>query len=180
VSDIIDRDCTADVRCDKSLFDVVLMQWTRTKRAEFRSSRSLKEDFRKAGRVYNPAQTRYTHLMAIPAEIRDKKYISLATYRKNGAAVRTPIWFAESDDKLVFMTRNDMWKYKRIRNNPQVLVAPCTIRGKISGPDFKGTARVLPPADWDRARTAIRRKYWLARLPFWNKKNEYLEIEISA
>jgi hypothetical protein len=118
--------------------------------------------------------------MAIPAEIHGKKYISLATFRKNGAAVRTPVWFAESDGKLVFMTRNDMWKYKRIRNNPRVLVAPCTIRGKITGPDFNGTARILPPGEWARAKQAINRKYWLARLPFWSKKNEYLEIEITV
>lgn len=35
------------------------------------------------------------HRMAVPAEIRGQKYISLATFRKNGVAVRTPIWRAE-------------------------------------------------------------------------------------
>jgi uncharacterized protein len=117
--------------------------------------------------------------MAIPAQIHGQKYISLATLRKNGTAVRTPVWFAESDGKLVFMTRNDMWKYKRIRNNPRVLVAPCTMRGKITGPDFSGSARILPAAEWGRAKQAINQKYWLARLPFWSKRNEYLEIEIG-
>lgn len=121
----------------------------------------------------------YIHVMAIPAEIHSQKYISLATFRKDGTAVRTPVWFAESDGKLVFMTRNDMWKYKRIRNNPCVTVGPCTVRGKITGPEFKGTARVLPLGQWDRAKQAIRKKYLLARLPFWSKKNEYLEIEIA-
>lgn len=116
--------------------------------------------------------------MSIPAEIHGQKYISLATFRKNGTAVRTPLWFAESDAKLVFMTRNDSWKYKRIRNNPRVTVAPCNMRGKITGPDFPGTARVLPPDQWARAKQAIHRKYWIARLPIWSKKNEYLEIEI--
>jgi PPOX class probable F420-dependent enzyme len=118
--------------------------------------------------------------MAIPAEIHGQKYISLATFRKNGTAVRTPVWFGESDGKLVFMTRNDMWKYKRIRSNPRVLVAPSNMRGTITGPDFSGTARILPPAEWGRARQAITRKYWLAKLPFWSKKNEYLEIELFA
>lgn len=117
--------------------------------------------------------------MSIPVEIHDQKYISLASFRKNGTAVRTPIWFAESEGKLVFMTRNDSWKYKRIRNDPRVMVAPCTIRGKITGPDFSGSARIVPSAGCGRARQAINRKYWLARLPFWSKKNEYLEIEIG-
>lgn len=117
--------------------------------------------------------------MAIPAEFHGQKYISLTTFRKDGTTVRTPVWFAESEGKLVFMTRNDMWKYKRIRNNPRVTVAPCTVRGKITGPEFAGTARVLPQNEWDRARRAIRRKYLPARLPFWSKKNEYLEIELA-
>lgn len=117
--------------------------------------------------------------MAVPAEIRSQKYISLATFRANGVAVRTPIWFAESDGKLVFMTPNDTWKYKRIRNNPRVKVASCTMRGKITGPDFDGTARMLPPNEWERAKRLIRQKYWLARLPIWSKKNEYIEIALE-
>ena len=112
--------------------------------------------------------------------MRGQKYVSLATFRKDGTAVRTPVWFAESEGKLVFMTRNDMWKYKRIRNNPGVIVSPCNMRGKITGPDFGGTARILPPTEWGRAKQAIRGKYWLARLPFWSKRNEYLEIEFSG
>jgi hypothetical protein len=118
--------------------------------------------------------------MAIPGEIQGQKYVSLTTFRKNGAAIRTPIWFAESEGNLVFMTRNDSWKYKRIRNNPQVRVAPCTMRGKLRGPDFNGIARVLPREGWDRARAAITRKYWLARLPFWSRRNEYLEIDLAT
>ena len=115
--------------------------------------------------------------MAIPAEILGKKYISLATYRKNGTAVRTPIWFAESDSKLVFMTRNDSWKYKRIRNNPQVKIAPCTIRGKITGPEFPATARILPPEEFARVRPMINAKYWLARIPFlWRNTDTTIEI----
>jgi hypothetical protein len=33
--------------------------------------------------------------MAIPREIEGQKYISLATFRKNGVAVYTPVWFGE-------------------------------------------------------------------------------------
>ena len=54
------------------------------------------------------------------------------------SAVATPVWFGEDEDKIYVMTRSDSGKYKRIRNNPQVLVAPCTMRGKITGPDFRG------------------------------------------
>ncbi|MGH9502047.1 MAG: PPOX class F420-dependent oxidoreductase [Terriglobales bacterium] len=118
--------------------------------------------------------------MAIPSEIRGQKYISLSTFRKNGAPVRTPVWFGEKDEKLYVMTRSDSGKYKRLGNNPQVRIAPCTIRGKITGSESAATARVLPPEDWTWARKTIERKYWLARIPFfWSKKNVYLEVEPS-
>jgi hypothetical protein len=44
----------------------------------------------------------------IPAEIRGQRYISLATFRKSGVAVYTPIWFAEDDTKLYFMTNSKL------------------------------------------------------------------------
>jgi PPOX class probable F420-dependent enzyme len=116
--------------------------------------------------------------MPIPREIRGQKYISLTTFRKSGVAVPTPIWFGEEDGKLYVMTRSDSGKYKRIRNNPQVRIAACTIRGKVIGPDFAAQARILPPENWPRARKTIEKKYWLARIPFlWSKKNVYIEID---
>jgi PPOX class probable F420-dependent enzyme len=119
--------------------------------------------------------------MPIPGEIKGQKYISLTSFRRTGIPVATPVWFAEQDGKLWVMTRNDSGKYRRIRNNPQVRVAPCTIRGKAIGSEFDGSARVLPTESWAPARTAIRRKYWLARIPFlWSKQNVYLEIDIST
>ena len=115
----------------------------------------------------------------IPAEIQGQKYVSLATFRKNGAAVHTPIWFAEDAGKLWVMTSSDSGKYKRIRNNPEVKVAPCTIRGKITGPEFQARVRILPADYADRVWRAIRAKYWLARVPFlWRNTNAYLEISL--
>jgi PPOX class probable F420-dependent enzyme len=105
------------------------------------------------------------------------RYLSLATFRKNGQAVRTPLWFAEQDGKLYLMTRDDSWKYKRMRNNPRVLVAPCTASGRITGRDAEGRARILSPQEFPAARQALQRKYWLMRLPFlWSKHNIFFEI----
>ncbi len=113
----------------------------------------------------------------IPAPIHGQKYISLKTFRKNGEGVATPVWFGEEDDKLYVMTRSDLGKAKRIRNNPQVRVAPCTIRGKVTGPEFAGVARILPPGDHQSARQTINRKYWMARLPLiWSRTDTYFEI----
>jgi hypothetical protein len=117
---------------------------------------------------------------AIPFAIRGQKYISLTTFRKNGAAVATPVWFGEGGDKLYVMTRSDMGKTKRIRNHPQVRVAPCTIRGRATGPEFAATARILPEEKHAHARQVINRKYWIARLPLiWRRTDTYLELSFS-
>jgi PPOX class probable F420-dependent enzyme len=116
-------------------------------------------------------------MASIPVEIQGQRYISLATFRKNGIAVYTPIWFAEHDGKLYFMTNSKLGKCKRIRNNPQVKIAPCTIRGKITGPEFSATARFLRPEEFTQIRQAINAKYWLARVPFlWRNTDTYFEI----
>ncbi len=117
----------------------------------------------------------------IPAPIQGQKYISLKTFRKNGVGVATPVWFGEQDGKLYVMTRSDMGKTKRIRNNPEVRVAPCTIRGKVTGPESAATARILPPEEQARARQTINRKYWMARIPLiWARTDTYLEISFDS
>lgn len=116
----------------------------------------------------------------IPSAIRGQKYISLTTFRKTGVGVATPVWFGEEDGKLYVMTRSDMGKSKRIGNNPQVKVAPCTIRGKLTGPQFAATARVLSPEEHQRARKTINRKYWMARIPLiWARTDTYFEISFA-
>jgi len=115
--------------------------------------------------------------MPVPAEIHGQRYISLATFRKTGVPVYTPIWFAEENDKLYFMTNSKLGKVKRLRNNLQVTIAPCTLRGKITGPEFRATARILPREDSARIRRAINAKYWLARLPLiWRNTDTYIEL----
>ncbi len=116
-------------------------------------------------------------MATIPVEIHGQRYISLATFRKSGVAVYTPIWFAEDGNRIYFMTNSKLGKCKRIRNNPQVKIAPCTIRGKITGPEFPATVRVLPPEERVHARQLINAKYWLARVPLlWRNTDTYVEI----
>ena len=116
----------------------------------------------------------------IPAPVQGQKYISLKTFRKNGTGVATPVWFGEEDGKLYVMTRGDMGKTKRIRNNSSVRVAPCTIRGVVTGPEFAATARILPAEEQARARQTINRKYWMARIPLvWARTDTYFELSFG-
>jgi PPOX class probable F420-dependent enzyme len=113
-------------------------------------------------------------------QLRGHKYISLATLRRNGQEVRTPVWFAEQTGTLYVMTRSDSGKYKRIRNNPQVRLAPCTARGKVIVGWSHGQARVLSPEQEGIARQALAGKYFLMRFPWlWSRKNIFLEITLA-
>jgi len=113
----------------------------------------------------------------VPGQIAGQKYISLKTFRKSGVGVATPVWFGQEGDKLYVMTRGEMGKTKRIRNNPQVRAAPCTIRGTVTGAEFAATARILPVEEHARARQAINQKYWAARIPFlWWRTDTYIEL----
>ncbi len=113
----------------------------------------------------------------IPSAIRGQKYISLITVRKNGISVATPVWFGEDDEKLYVMTLSKTGKVKRARNHPQVKVAPCTFRGRVTGPEFPATVRLLPPEEHRHAHQTVNRKYWLAWLtsPF-SRADAFLEI----
>lgn len=75
------------------------------------------------------------------------RYVSLETYRKDGTAVRTPVWIAPDKeapgDRLVVWTVADSGKVKRIRRNAKVRMAPCTARGQITGEWVGGHAELL-------------------------------------
>jgi PPOX class probable F420-dependent enzyme len=66
--------------------------------------------------------------------LRGEKYIDLVTYRKSGVGVHTPVWFAEHEGRLFVMTRPDFGKAKRIRNRPQVEVAPAPCAAGVRAP----------------------------------------------
>lgn len=118
--------------------------------------------------------------MAVTPALRGQKYISLTTFRKSGAAVRTPVWFAEADGKLYLFTNPESGKVKRIRNNPSVRLAPSTMRGKITGSEFQAKARILTGTESDRARDIMKKKYLLMRIPFlWSKNSIFLELEMN-
>ena len=63
----------------------------------------------------------------------NREFLSLETFRRNGIGVKTPVWFAQEGDTLYIWTVGDSGKIKRIRNNPQVKIAPCNRFGKITG-----------------------------------------------
>jgi len=96
--------------------------------------------------------------------LRGHKYCLLVTYKRSGDAVPTPVWFGLGDGKLYVRSEANVAKVKRIRNDPRVRIAPCSVRGKPLGPPAEGRARVLDqPSDEEYAEAALRANYGLGR-----------------
>ncbi|QRP44166.1 PPOX class F420-dependent oxidoreductase [Amycolatopsis sp. FDAARGOS 1241] len=90
-----------------------------------------------------------------------EKYVVLTTFRRDGRAVPTPVWFARDGEELVVSSERKAGKVKRIRNSARVQLQPSNFRGRTHGPTATGTARLLDDAASERIRTAIARQYGL-------------------
>ena len=69
--------------------------------------------------------------------------VLLTTYRRDGTPVGTPVSVAVDGGRAYVRTWDKAWKLRRIRNNPEVEIAPCTARGRPTGPAIRAHARVL-------------------------------------
>jgi PPOX class probable F420-dependent enzyme len=86
-------------------------------------------------------------------------FLSPETYKRNGQAVRTPVWFAQDGERLIVRAYEDSGKVKRLRNNPLVRVAPCDSRGMLLGERAEGTTRFAGGEETKLARALLGRKY---------------------
>ena len=92
-----------------------------------------------------------------------RKYALLTTFKRDGTAVPTPVWFGPAGDRLYVRSEADVGKVKRIRNDPHVRIAPASVRGKPLGPTTEATARLLPAGEAERAEAALAANYGLFR-----------------
>jgi len=85
--------------------------------------------------------------------------ILLTTYRCDGAPMPTPVSIAFVSHRAFFRTRHKAWKTKRLANNPEVEVAPSTLRGKPTGPPVRARARLLGGDEASFAARALGRRH---------------------
>ncbi len=111
-------------------------------------------------------------------------YINLETYKRNGQAMRTPVWFTIDDDNktIYVVTRTETGKVKRLRNNSTVRIVPSGIRGQPKGEWLNGKATFANPEQLERALKQRNKKYgFKARLSglFSRTKGDLIGINIS-
>src|SRR5262245_51304352 len=120
------------------------------------------------------------------SEFDKNRFLSLATFRKSGVAVATPVWFAALGGKLYVFTAGDSGKVKRLRNSSKARISPCDMRGRVTGEGRDTQARLIDDSGVvDRAHGALRKKYgWQmgladlgARLSGRIRKRAFIEID---
>lgn len=96
----------------------------------------------------------------------DEKYLSFTTFTSDGTPKPTPIWIADlGDNTMGFTTYEDSWKIRRLKNNPNVMLQPCDMKGEIE----EGTTAVEATAtyvtggpEFEKVRGLIEKKYGFA------------------
>jgi len=123
--------------------------------------------------------------------ISDKeKYINLATKKKDGTFVNTPVWFTkdeQSGDYFIF-SAGEAGKVKRIRNFSSVKVAICNFKGDLKGDWVSAQAELIDEEDSiTRAYGQFQRKYsvslklinFFSRLFGKYKKRQIIKFNLS-
>ena len=98
--------------------------------------------------------------------ISEARYVNLATFRRDGREVRTPVWMAEAAGRHFVFTARTLGKVKRLRRNPRLRLAVCDMRGALRSDWLDGHAAfVSDPVDQTLGYQALRAKYgWQMRL----------------
>jgi PPOX class probable F420-dependent enzyme len=124
---------------------------------------------------------------SLPFNPAKEKYVSLATYRRNGVEVKTPVWIAQVAERYYVFSAGDAGKVKRIRATPRVRLAACDVRGNVRSLWIEARARiVLDTTLIVEVRKALRAKYGLpmrildvlAAMTGRIRRRAYIEIEL--
>jgi PPOX class probable F420-dependent enzyme len=95
----------------------------------------------------------------------NRRYLNMETYRKTGAPVATPMWFAEEAGTFYIYSLANAGKVKRIRNNPRVRIVPCDMRGNPQGEWVEAKARILDERSAPLGHKLLTEKYgWMKRM----------------
>ncbi len=113
------------------------------------------------------------------------KYVSLTTYRRSGAKVSTPVWFVQRDSRVYVWTMATSGKVRRLRNNPNVALAPCKVGGEPLGPYLEGVATMSEDDSSEELNKTFRSKYGMLMVldkvatRLRHRKRVFLEIKLS-
>ena len=126
-------------------------------------------------------------MTTIPPDLEHAQFVSLATFRRFGASVATPVWAAPSNGSFFVFSAGEAGKIKRLRNGDRAQIAKCDARGHLQGDWHDARAVVIEEVHEVRAAlAALRKKYgwqmWLvdsaSRLTGKFDKRAYIKVTL--
>ncbi|MFC7279466.1 PPOX class F420-dependent oxidoreductase [Paractinoplanes rhizophilus] len=113
--------------------------------------------------------------MSTLQELGKEKWLLLETRKRDGTWVGTPVNLVVEDGRGFFKTYVPSGKVKRLRNFPEVRIAPSTYRGRVKGARVAGRATPLGGESPEAARAAelLARKHPLLQgrlVPAYHKR----------
>ena len=91
-----------------------------------------------------------------------QKYINLETYKRDNTSVKTPVWFVIDNDLIYIITRESTGKVKRLKNNQNVRIVPCSFKGEIKSEWVNGKAQKIMGSEADKVIELRKKKYGFA------------------
>ena len=90
-----------------------------------------------------------------------QKYLCLETYKNNGQAVKTPVWFVISGGIIYVATTASSGKVKRLNRNKSVRITPSNFKGKPKGEWINGQAFFGNDSELNLTKSLRNKKYGL-------------------
>jgi PPOX class probable F420-dependent enzyme len=94
-------------------------------------------------------------------EFLKEKYLNLETYRNDGQAVQTPVWFVVDSGIIYVTTPSTTGKVKRLNHNKNIRIVPSDLKGKPKGNWIAATAYFANESESKQAIQLRKKKYGL-------------------
>ena len=110
----------------------------------------------------------------------------IETQRRDGTWVPTAVSVVAEGPRLYFRSYDASGKAKRLRNFPDVRVAPASLRGRPVAPAVRGRARLLQGEEAEHARALLARRFpvlhgrlvpWMHRRKGWTTLHYELVLD---
>jgi PPOX class probable F420-dependent enzyme len=108
-----------------------------------------------------------------------EKAVLLQTRKRDGSWVSTPVSIVVDGGRAFFKSYDASGKAKRLRNFPEVKVAPSTMRGKPTGPAIGARATLLGDSESERIGQLLARKHPLLHgrlVPAWHRRKGWTTL----
>ena len=92
----------------------------------------------------------------------EQKYINLETYKRDNTPIKTPVWFVIDNGLVYIITRESTGKVKRLKNNQNVRIVPCSFKGEIKSEWVNGKAQKIMGSEADKVIKIRKKKYRFA------------------